>query len=728
MARSPGGFLVLVLILTISIHKAASILDSHQPVALELFSPVHGSFGSLEESYDALQTFQILGIEKKPDISDTTCTLVSKTLGSSSSSLKDLFYALKVNGILKCDIDEEVFEGIKSRLQSVSNDASSLLDFYYSIGSLALIKEQASKVDVLLTDADGIFQSIKALSQSDGRWRYSSNNPESSTYAAGVAFEALARVVALASPEIDQSRISTLGNDIVKLFDSIEKYDDGAFYFDEKIVDAREHHGPLSTTASVVRGLTAFADVTSGSLNIPGDKILGLAKFFLSVGIPGDAKDFFNQVYSLACLESNRQGFNPTDFITTSNSAFIDQKRPTQDHDIFVLYECNQVRVNTVLGSNAPPLTVKLLQAFSSSSKNAFIIENQELKFDPENAVHFLDALPENVDVGNYVFVFEILLHDPEHEKIYATGSRTRVPIIITGVIKVDTAEIVILDSDLGSVETKRKLDLAGENDVSLSANHLQKLRLSFQLATPLGHAFKPHQAFLKLKHETKVEHVFVVGSSGKDFAIVLDFLGLVEKFFYLSGRYDIQLTVGDAVMENSFLQALGHVELDLPEPPEKAPRPPPQPVDSYLRYGPKAEIAHIFRAPEKLPPEQLSLAFLGLTILPLIVFLIGLLRLGVNLKNFPTSVVPATFAILFHLGLAAVLLLYVLFWWKLLTVGPVHNIENTRPLGSVPAVCGTQAPFPPRLSISQVEICLRKRQMTGNIPTSPWEAAVGHF
>ncbi|RVW53551.1 Dolichyl-diphosphooligosaccharide--protein glycosyltransferase subunit 2 [Vitis vinifera] len=798
MARSPGGFLVLVLILTISIHKAASILDSHQPVALELFSPVHGSFGSLEESYDALQTFQILGIEKKPDISDTTCTLVSKTLGSSSSSLKDLFYALKVNGILKCDIDEEVFEGIKSRLQSVSNDASSLLDFYYSIGSLALIKEQASKVDVLLTDADGIFQSIKALSQSDGRWRYSSNNPESSTYAAGVAFEALARVVALASPEIDQSRvkfefyanlfcrlsicsasihqgldftgwlfqISTLGNDIVKLFDSIEKYDDGAFYFDEKIVDAREHHGPLSTTASVVRGLTAFADVTSGSLNIPGDKILGLAKFFLSVGIPGDAKDFFNQVYSLACLESNRQGFNPTDFITTSNSAFIDQKRPTQDHDIFVLYECNQVRVNTVLGSNAPPLTVKLLQAFSSSSKNAFIIENQELKFDPENAVHFLDALPENVDVGNYVFVFEILLHDPEHEKIYATGSRTRVPIIITGVIKVDTAEIVILDSDLGSVETKRKLDLAGENDVSLSANHLQKLRLSFQLATPLGHAFKPHQAFLKLKHETKVEHVFVVGSSGKDFAIVLavvtmvltwdlmlamdisilhgglgakltvtgfgsengskhtfevilklgvplldafplgvmdaDFLGLVEKFFYLSGRYDIQLTVGDAVMENSFLQALGHVELDLPEPPEKAPRPPPQPVDSYLRYGPKAEIAHIFRAPEKLPPEQLSLAFLGLTILPLIVFLIGLLRLGVNLKNFPTSVVPATFAILFHLGLAAVLLLYVLFWWK--------------------------APFPPRLSISQVEICLRKRQMTGNIPTSPWEAAVGHF
>lgn len=44
--------------------------------------------------------------------------------------------------------------------------------------------------------------------------------------------------------------------------------DDGSFYFDEKIVDAHKHRGPLATSASVVRGLTAFADITSGSLNV----------------------------------------------------------------------------------------------------------------------------------------------------------------------------------------------------------------------------------------------------------------------------------------------------------------------------------------------------------------------------------------------------------------------------------------------------------------------------
>ncbi|GMP93281.1 hypothetical protein CsSME_00043183 [Camellia sinensis var. sinensis] len=290
----------------------------------------------------------------------------------------------------------------------------------------------------------------------------------------------------------------------------------------------------------------------------------------------------------------------------------------------------------------------------------------QELKFDQENDVHFLDAWPKSVDVGNYVFVFEIVLQDSEHKKIYATGGRTKVPIHVTGVIKVDNAEIAVLDSDIGSIESQKKLDLAGETALSLSANHLQKLRLSFQLTTPLGHPFKPHQAFLKLRHETKVEHIFVLGNSGKQFEITLDFLGLVEKFFYLSGRYDIQLTVGDAVMENSYLRELGHIELDLPEPPEKATRPPPQAVDPYLTYGPKAEITHIFRSPEKRPPQELSLAFLALVFLPFLGFLVGLLRLGMNLKNFPTATVSATFAILFHLGIAAVVSLYVLFWLKL--------------------------------------------------------------
>ncbi|KAL6210725.1 hypothetical protein ACLB2K_015957 [Fragaria x ananassa] len=118
-------------------------------------------------------------------------------------------------------------------------------------------------------------------------------------------------------------------------------------------------------------------------------------------------------------------------------------------------------------------------------------------------------------------------------------------------------------------------------------------------------------QVFLKLTHESKVEHIFVVGSSGKKFEKTLDFLGLVDKFYYLSDSYDlqltvgdavmvsqtlplVQLTVGDAVMENSFLRAIGHVDLDLPEAPEKATRPPSPAVDPYLNYCESEELPYI--------------------------------------------------------------------------------------------------------------------------------------
>ncbi|XP_057751949.1 dolichyl-diphosphooligosaccharide--protein glycosyltransferase subunit 2-like isoform X1 [Arachis stenosperma] len=658
--RAPSPF-VLVLVLALSISAAITatttvpqpISDHHRSAALNLFAPSHGSFPSLQDAYEALRVFEILGIEEKHRVSTDTCKVVLENLSSLSSSLKDLFYALKVNGILKCKVNGEVFEGIASRLKASISDASPLPDLYYSIGSLVLIKDQDSNVDVLLADAMGTFQSIKAQSQSDGKWRYSSDKTESSAYAAGLAFEALAGVISLASSEIDQSKVNTVKHDILKLFDSIEKNDDGSFYFDGETVGRHEHQDSLSTTSSVVRGVTAFAAAVSGEINqLPGDKTLGLAKFLLGIGVPGDAKDFFNQVESLAFLESKR--------VTIPLILSLPET-------VYSLTTKGQlkVRVSTALGSAAPPLVVKLVRAFSSGAKDSSIIESKELQYDKRSGLHVLDGFTNNVDVGTYVFVFEIVLHDSHSKQVYATGGQIHIPIYVTGIIAVSNAEIGVL-GDLGSVQTKKALDLAGNDVVSFSANHLQKLRFSFQLATPHGHVFKPHQAILKFRHEIKVEHVFVIGNVGKKFEITLDFLGLVEKLFYLSGKYDIELTVGDAAMENSFIRLLGHVKLDLPEAPEKAAQPPAPPVDPYSRYGPKTEITHLFRTPEKRPPQNVSITFLGLILLPFLGFLIGLLRLGVNLKNFPSSTVPAAFAMLFQLSIAAVLLLYVLFWLKL--------------------------------------------------------------
>ncbi|KAG6437896.1 hypothetical protein SASPL_102827 [Salvia splendens] len=753
MARYLRLLLLAVLVLAASCESAvfSPVSESHRSAALELFSLADGSYGrtalvqysiacllcifpdtdhystllaktiplnicgltllaislcctisSLEETYEALKTFKVLGIEKKHDITTSSCASVAHTLKSTSSASKDYFQALRVNSILKCDLNSEAFRGTESKLKGSLNGANSLIDFYYSIGGLVLLKEQTPEVDVHLGDADRIFRSIKALGQSDGRWRLNSNNPESSNNAAGIALEALAGVISLATPQIDNSLITTLKNDLLKLFDGIERYDDGTYYFDEKHVGALGHQSPISASASVVRGITAVAAVTSENLNLPGDKILGLAKFFLGVGIPGSAQDLYHQIDALSCLENIRQ-VESTPLILSLPATVISVTKKDQ----------LKVRVSTVLGSPARTLSVRLMQIFVSGSKDASVID-QKLKFNAVSGMHVLETLPKNIDVGSYVFSFEIIFDNPEHKKAYVTGGRTRVLVDITGVIKIGNAEIVILDGDHGSIETQKKLTLPGGNDVALSANHLQKLRLSFDLTTPSGNAFNPHQAFLKLRHESEVDHIF------------LDFLGLVEKFFYLSGRYDIQLTVGDSDMENSFLQPLGYVELDLPDAPEKAARPPPQPVDPYSRYGPKPEIAHIFRDPEKRPAKELSLVFLGLVLIPFFGFLAGLVQLRANLKNFPKATVPSTFALLFHLGIAAVLALYALFWLKdqsqlclthfpctcilLLTFlfGPIYHTEGTRLIGNVLDVCWAQDTISSCIHFVQVKIYVK--------------------
>uniref|UniRef100_A0A8N4F2K8 Dolichyl-diphosphooligosaccharide--protein glycosyltransferase subunit 2 n=2 Tax=Elaeis guineensis var. tenera TaxID=51953 RepID=A0A8N4F2K8_ELAGV len=192
------GFLALICA-SLSISGAAVIRpinDAHRSAALELFVPTNGSFGSLEEAYEALRTFQIFGVEKSTEISHATCPVVAEKLGSSSFISKDLFLALRVNSILGCQIDARTFEDVASKLQAVIKNASSLVDFHYGVEGLLHIKDQG--ISVALSDADGTFHSIKALSQSDGRWRYDSNSAESSTYAAGIALETLAGVVSLA--------------------------------------------------------------------------------------------------------------------------------------------------------------------------------------------------------------------------------------------------------------------------------------------------------------------------------------------------------------------------------------------------------------------------------------------------------------------------------------------------------------------------------------------------
>lgn len=235
--------------------------------------------------------------------------------------------------------------------------------------------------------------------------------------------------------------------------------------------------------------------------------------------------------------------------------------------------------------------------------------------------------------------------------------------VAVTGSMEVSKVNVALFESDGTLADLHEGVEVG--KSVTLSASHLQKLKVGLQVLSPTGAPFKPQQVILKLRNvESGAEQTYLVKPASKDLGYehTLEFSKMVEKLSHQSGAYFVDLIVGDDVMENSLLWNLVSLDLDLPDAPEGST----SSVAPVSKFAPKAEIAHIFRQPEKRPPTYLSMAFLILTLIPLVGFFVGLQQLGVNLKNLPSGGLPLAAAAGFHGGIAMIVGLYLMFWLKL--------------------------------------------------------------
>jgi oligosaccharyltransferase complex subunit delta (ribophorin II) len=71
----------------------------------------------LERTYEAVRTFQILGLEKYKSETGKACKFAAEELASpASSAAKDLFHAARISGVLGCSVDAGVYDvGVSSR-------------------------------------------------------------------------------------------------------------------------------------------------------------------------------------------------------------------------------------------------------------------------------------------------------------------------------------------------------------------------------------------------------------------------------------------------------------------------------------------------------------------------------------------------------------------------------------------------------------------------------------
>ncbi|KXZ50184.1 hypothetical protein GPECTOR_17g821 [Gonium pectorale] len=245
--------------------------------------------------------------------------------------------------------------------------------------------------------------------------------------------------------------------------------------------------------------------------------------------------------------------------------------------------------------------------------------------------------------------------------------------------LAIGDVKVVIKKSDGSSVSS-----VAAEYPKAVLSNPEVPVGGSLEVSlavTKNGAAFKPQQVMLLLKSKSLGLTAYAVGKAkGSSYSLSTSAAALEKQIGKAPGEYSVSLLVGDPSVPKPIAYELGSVEL-LSSAASAAPEPAAvvrtaafQPVNNL-----KPEIVHIFRAPEKRPPAVVSYTFALLALLPLAVVVVYVpAATGVNFKGL--AVAPL-YAMLFHSGLAAMLLLYFIFWTSL-------NLAQTL------AACAIWGPF----------------------------------
>ena len=182
----------------------------------------------------------------------------------------------------------------------------------------------------------------------------------------------------------------------------------------------------------------------------------------------------------------------------------------------------------------------------------------------------------------------------------------------------------------------------------------------------------------MKLTHAKSGAEIIYVAepNSNKVYNFELDMNTAAGDFGSKSGLYSLSVIIGDAVITNPLAWEAADIEITLPSSESSSSETGP--------FSPKPEIRHVFRQPDSRPPAVVSNVFSILCLAPVLIMLAMWAKLGVNVSNFPMSIA----AIGFHLGLAAIFVLYFYFWLELNMFTTIKYLSG---IGLVTFLCGNK-------------------------------------
>lgn len=180
------------------------------------------------------------------------------------------------------------------------------------------------------------------------------------------------------------------------------------------------------------------------------------------------------------------------------------------------------------------------------------------------------------------------------------------------------------------------------QQKVNLNTNYT--FAVSFSIFDSNKKDIVPHQLFFRMVHvQTQNENTFLIRKLNSEFKIEIDIARAYKEIFKnLKGEYELELVVADEVIKNPVFWSFGKVFIDL--------------ENSFSHIKP--EISHLFKQPVKRPSVTVSSSFTLLTLVPLFLFFILIMKLA-NLSGCYNY----SFNLLFQSSVLLMLMVIYLYW-----------------------------------------------------------------
>jgi len=586
-----------------------------------------GSFGSLEDTYEAVSALLALRSEVKHK--DDLCKYAAAELAAAKTS-ESVFYSVSIAELLNCG------QAISKATAVFLNDAVAATDLhtnYFAIAAayaLNLGKHLGGDFDRTLLKA--AVKRFADLAGAEGRFTRTAGGQESS-YNSALAFQATAFAAALT--EIEKEAIAEIADEVNNLVEAeaLADRDDEFAFEDETGVESA-----LETTAEVIEGIDALQRLTGKPLGIKPEHVVGLAQFFVSLDDDVSDPEAVNALATALNLLAASSVHKPVSLTVVSETLSLGSKDQLR------------VSVSDIFGAALGKPKVTIVRARSRTEESS--IANQAMNADGETdfVYEFLASKPEQ---GIYIVEFRVTPGAESAVRYVRIISVANVADVSLAVSDSKTADDPSADVRKFSLETGKKLSEV----VKASAN--SHIHLFFRLKNAAARNVAAQQVAVRLVNQkTKEEEVFDGTQTTKGYRVHIDVAAAASELNHASGLYKAELLVGDADISNSLQWHFADLQIAFP--PHNATD------EDEAALKPKKEIHHQFRPPASRGSDPLSRLFTLLVLSPWAVLVVGLLVLGANLRRFPFSGLEPINAPAFLASIAAIFFLLYVYWLRL--------------------------------------------------------------